>query len=192
MSEPKELVYIDEYGLLGSNFYWHKFAAHGLSKGDILEAGLTSDRVQVDRRIIEALFAINKELEEKGWCLYIKEGYRSKALYEIIYKRRTEKYGKEETDSLLNMENMPHAGGFSVDVAIWDKTTDKEVFLRRGEDGVDALFIDFYKEKNDANSKRYQELQEYLIDLMGRHGFKIGTKREYFHFDYQLASSSSR
>ena len=32
-----ELVYIDDYGLLGTNFYWHKFEAKGLYKDDILK-----------------------------------------------------------------------------------------------------------------------------------------------------------
>ncbi|HEV7449664.1 MAG TPA: hypothetical protein VGP13_03965 [Candidatus Paceibacterota bacterium] len=180
-----ELTYVDEHGLLGSNFYFNKYAAHGLSKDDIESAGLTSDRVQVRQDIVPVLQSIDKELQTKGWKLYIKEGYRSKALYEIAYKRRVEKYGKEETDRILNMWAMPHAEGLSVDVAIWDPKTNKEVYLRRGEDGVDALFIGFYRGKDDADSKHYQELQDYLAELMMRHGFRVGSKREYFHFDYR-------
>jgi D-alanyl-D-alanine dipeptidase len=184
--EHTNLVYIDEYGLLGSNFYWHKYATHGLTKEDILDAGVTSDRVQVHKDIVNALVDADKEIQEqKGWRLYVKEGYRSRGLYEIVYKRRTEKYGKEVTDSLLNMKDMPHAEGKSVDIAVWDPNNDKEVYLRRAEDGTLALFINFYKDKDDAESKRYQGLQDYLANLMVKHGFRIGTKREYFHFDYR-------
>lgn len=82
-----ELVYIDEYGLRGTNFYWHKYEAKGLSKEDILAAGLTSDRVQVHKDIIDALVAVDKGFQTRGYVMFIKEGYRSKALYEIIYKR---------------------------------------------------------------------------------------------------------
>ena len=75
MEIPKDLVYIDEYGIKGSNFYWHKYAAHGLTKEDILSAGLTDDRVQVSKDIIPALKDVDAELQQKGWRLYVKEGY---------------------------------------------------------------------------------------------------------------------
>jgi len=185
MTSPTDLVYIDEYGLLGSNFYWHKYATHGLSKEDILEARLMNDRVQVSAQIIDKLIAIDAELQKRGQRLYIKEGYRSEILYKIVYKRRIEKYGKEATDSLLNMDAMPHALGLSVDVAMWNATEGKEVYMRKGDDGAPALFIGFYKGKEDPESKRYQELQDDLAELMMRYGFRIGTKSEYFHFDYR-------
>ena len=185
MKTPNDLIYIDEHGIFGSNFYWHKYTNHGLSKEDILDAGVTSDRVQVSGTLIPALLAVEKELDERGWRLYIKEGYRSSMLYDIVYKRRVEKYGKEATDSILNLTDKPHALGQSVDVAIWDSKESKEVYLRNGEDGIDALFIGFYRNKDDDKSKQYQELQDYLAHLMMAHGFRMGTKREYFHFDYR-------
>lgn len=185
MNEPSNLVYIDTYGLLGSNFYWHKYAAHGLTQEDILEAGLTDDRVQVSERIVSILVAIDKELQKKGWRLYIKEGYRSEALYNIVYERRVAKYGKEITDTILNINTMPHATGMTVDVAIWDIATNKEIYMRKGDDGVPALFVHFYRDKEDEESKRYQEMQDYIATTMMSHGFRFASKREYFHFDYK-------
>jgi len=179
------LVYIDDYGLRGTNFYWHKFEAKGLSKQDILDAGLTSDRVQAHKDIIAPLQSINEAFKSRGYELYIKEGYRSSALYDIVYQRRVEKFGKAETDSILNMADKPHALGLSVDVALWNSETDSEVYMRRGEDGTDALFVDFYKDKPEPESKQYQALQEWVIGVMQDHGFRLGTKREYFHFDYR-------
>ena len=179
-----DLVYIDDYGLLGTNFYWHKHDAKGITKEEILAVGLTSDRVQVAREIVDALIAIDTRLqEERGLRLFIKEGYRSKALYELVYEKRLLKFG-EETKKLFNMETMPHASGRAVDVALWDPATDAEVYMRNAEDGTDALFVDFYKEHTDEEGKRYQELQTYLIRLMQEHGFALGTKRKYFHFDF--------
>jgi len=67
----QDLVYIDEYGLRGTNFYWHKYEAKGLSKQDILETGLTSDRVQVHRDIIEPLKAVNEIFKTKRYELFI-------------------------------------------------------------------------------------------------------------------------
>lgn len=185
MSTPENLVYIDTYGLRGSNFYWHKYETHGLTKDDIMGAGVTSDRVQVDEVMVPALLAADAELRKKGWCMYIKEGYRSEALYEIVYKRRVEKYGKEVTDSILNLAEKPHALGLSVDVALWDVASEKEIYMRNGADGVEALFIGFYRGKTDEDSVRYQELQDSLAQIMQEKGFRIGKKREYFHFDYR-------
>lgn len=179
------LVYIDDYGLRGTNFYWHKYAVKGLTKQDIIDAGLTSDRVQVHKDIIEPLLKVEQMLAKSGYTLFIKEGYRSKALYEIIYQRRVEKFGQAETDSLLNMEDRPHAQGLSVDVAVWDPVSDKEVYLRNGDDGTKALFVDFYQGRTDEEGKHYQELQVWLIGIMQDNGFRLGTKREYFHFDYR-------
>jgi D-alanyl-D-alanine dipeptidase len=185
MTVPTDLVYIDEYGLLGSNFYWHKYATHGLTKEDILQAGLTSDLAQVSERIVDILVSIDKELQKDGYRLYIKEGYRSEALYNIVYERRVAKYGKEITDTILNIKDMRHASGLSVDVTLWDKKENKEVFLRSGEDGVPALFAHFYKDKSDLESRKYQDLQDYIIGIMMCYGFRLGSKREYFHFDYR-------
>ena len=179
-----DLVYIDEYSLLGSNFYWYKYEAYGLTKEDVLNTGLTSDRVQVHKDIVERLVNIDNEFKKQGFRLYIKEGYRSKELYEIVYKRRVEKKGQEETDRLMNMNSMPHAKGKSVDVALFDIKKNDFIPLRKNEDGVDALFINFYKDRTDEEGKRYQELQDLVINTMLSNGFKLGSKNEYFHFDF--------
>lgn len=124
------------------------------------------------------------ELRKRGWRIYLKEGYRSPELYQLIYRSRVVKFGQETTDKLLNMQEMPHATGRSVDVAIWDVGMDKEVYLRKGGDGPESLLIDFYKDSKDKEGQECYELQKYLMDLMLGHGFALGKRREYFHFDY--------
>jgi D-alanyl-D-alanine dipeptidase len=185
MDKPADLVYIDENGLIGSNFYWHKHEAHGLSKEDILSAGLENERVQVSSTLVPLLQDVDRELREQGKRLYVKEGYRSKELYRVVYDRRVEKYGKEATDRLLNIDSMPHALGLSVDVTLFDTETSTEIPMRNKEDGIEALFIGFYRNKPNESSKQYQELQDLLAGLMLQRGFRIGLRREYFHFDYR-------
>jgi len=179
------LVYIDEYGLRGTNFYWHNYEGKGLSEQDVLDAGLTSDRVQVHTDIIDTLVAIDKVFQTRGYVMYIKEGYRSKTLYEIMYKRRVEKFGQAETDRLINMADMPHALGLSVDVTLWNPDTDTQVYMRSWDDGTDALFVDYYKDSLHPEGQQYHELQIWMINIMQNHGFRLGTRREYFHFDYR-------
>jgi D-alanyl-D-alanine dipeptidase len=186
MNEPDDLVYIDEHGLIGSNFYWHKYESKGLTREDVTSAGLTNDRVQLSAELIEPLKSVERELASHGFRLFIKEGYRSRALYEMVYRKRVEKFGKEETDRLLNMQDMPHALGRSVDAALWSLADNTEVYLRNKVDGVDAMFINFYQNKPDPQSREYQRLQDLLINIMLKYGFRLGTKKEYFHFDYRL------
>ena len=184
-----DLVYIDEYSLLGSNFYWYRYETYGLTKEDVLSVGLTGPRVQVSKEIIALLVEIDKVFQEKlGYRLYVKEGYRSKELYNLLYKIRCQNFGQAETDKLLNMKDMPHSLGKTVDVALWDTKTDSEVFMRDKSDGTDSFFIDFYKNRSDEKSQHYQKLQETVREIMESYGFTLGTKKEYFHFDFKKPS----
>jgi D-alanyl-D-alanine dipeptidase len=187
----QDFVYIDQYGLLGSNFYWHKYENYGLSKEDIISVGLTDDRVQVHKDIIDVLVGIDKEFQKEfGYRLYIKEGYRSADLYDIVYKRRVTKFGKEHTDKIFNVVDKPHASGKTVDVALWDLETNKEVYMRNWEDSAPALHINFYRNREDEEARKYQDLQDRVIDIMLKHGFRLGTKNEYFHFNYEPDTKS--
>jgi len=128
---------------------------------------------------------VDKAFQEKGMRMYIREGYRPHALYELVFKKRSEKFGEEDTRRIMNMEDRPHASGKSVDIVPWDPKTNQEIPARRKEDGVPAMFIDFYKERKDEEGKRYQELQEFMIKTMLANGFEIGRLQEYFHFNYK-------
>ncbi len=177
-------VSIHDYGLQGSNFYWNKYVQYNLTKEELATVGITSDQILIHTDLIQPLTQVNDDLKQHGYCLYIKEGYRSVALYELVYRKRVEKFGKERTDTLLNMKDMPHSNGKSVDVTLWNIKTNTEVYLRKGSDGPDAFFVDFYKNKTDPESIQYQALQDLLIITMKAHGFGMGILNEYFHFNY--------
>lgn len=180
----KNLVYIDIYNLLGSNFYWQNGDRYNITKKEMELVGITNGRVRVHKDIIEILIGINNIFHKKGYCLYVKEGYRPKELYKLIHEKRLQQFGKEQTDRFLNMDDMPHTSGKTVDIAIWDPRENKEVYLRDGKDGFEALFVNFYSKKQDDKSVYYQKLQDYVINTMLGSGFRLGTKREYFHFNY--------
>src|SRR6185312_505682 len=150
----------------------------------LLAVGLEDHRVFVHKDIIQLLISVDKEFQKRNFRLYVKEGYRSKALYEIVYTKRVKMFGKEETDRVLNMKDMPHASGKTVDISLIDMSSNELVEIRDKSHGTDALFINFYRNKNDENSKRYQELQDYILQVMTKHGFELGTKKEYFHFNF--------
>lgn len=184
--ENKDLVFLDDHGLRGSNFYWHKAEAYGLSQEELTDVGVTDGRVKIHKNLVEPLKQVNRDfLQKLGYSLHVKEGYRSPGLYRLVYDKRVQTFGQEMTDRLLNIKDMPHATGLSVDVALWDDTSNREVFMRDGKDDPEALFIDFYKDKTDEKSVYYQNLQERVVDIMQTNGFRLGKRREYFHFNYQ-------
>lgn len=178
-------VYIDDHGLLGSNFYWRKGIETGITKDDLARVGLVDERVLVHEDIIESLKKADDVLHAKSFRLYISEGYRSKELYRFINEKIEAKMGKHETARILNMKDMPHSSGKSVDVSLWDENKNNFTPLRNKKHGFDAYFVDYYKNSESEEEKEYQRLQEMIINLMQDCGFRLGTKREYFHFNYE-------
>jgi D-alanyl-D-alanine dipeptidase len=187
-----QLVSIQDAGLLGSSFYWHRHEDYGVAKEELVETGMTDDQVFVSPEIIPALIAVDSELQQKGWRLYLREGYRSEALYKLLYQKRVEKFGQEMTDKLLNIEDMPHATGKAVDVSLWDDQTDSEIRLRKAGDGPESLLRGHYQYSEDPETQECYERQEYMIYLMWKHGFRLGKKNEFFHFNHEpLAQARS-
>lgn len=178
------LVYIDEYGLLGSNYYWEKHQDYGITKEELAKAGVLNGRLLVSSQIIDPLHNVDRAFQSQGYRLYIKDGYRPQALYDIVFQKRSNRFGQEATNRLVNMKDKPHSTGKTVDVVLWNQKKNHEVPLRDNNDGVEALFIDFYKNKSDPKSQHYQKLQEFIISTMLANGFTTGPKNEYFHFNY--------
>jgi D-alanyl-D-alanine dipeptidase len=130
---------------------------------------------------------IRDNLKKFGFEVFIKDGYRSKELYNLAYHKRLQKYKDDTPDKLMNMKEMPHATGLTVDIGLFDPITNKEVPTRRKEDGPESLLFDFYRHKPDQESQNLQKLQDLLKEVMCKHGFEEGRLREYFHFNYKTA-----
>lgn len=183
--EINDLVYADEHGLLGSNYYWNHRGDLGiLSDADLARVGLHGPRVQCHHSILQSLLRADEELGKNGLQLYLKDGYRSPQLYELIYRCSVKERGRALSDRLFNMADMPHATGKAVDVVLWHREEDRQIGMRDPADGVDAFFVDFYKSRLDSQSQKFHRRQCRLIEVMVRQGFCLGTKREYFHFQF--------
>lgn len=181
-----DLVAINNSGLLGKSYYWENRGTLGITQDTLEHVGVSDDRVYVDRDLIAPLCQADCAFQSRGWRLFLKEGYRPSALYELAYQISLRRSGQATTDRLFNMKDMPHADGRAVDVVLVEATTERQLYMRRKEDEPDAFFVDYYK-KNDRDpiGRRYQQLQEYLIGIMQDHGFRLGTKLEYWHFNYR-------
>ena len=179
------LVPIDEYGLLGESYYWVNRKRLSIKESDLCAAGISDDRVLVHKKIIEPLLQADYALRRDGYRLFVKEGWRPDALYDLAYKNFVRKHGKKKTDRLFNLDDRPHTTGCSVDVVLCSKRRGGVVHLRGAKDGQDACFVDFYRDKTDAISVLYHHRQQLLIRAMFDAGFRLGRKREYWHFDYK-------
>ena len=181
--QERNLVRLDQHGLDGSNYYWVNRKRLGYSDEELIAVGMSSPYVLVDRGIIQPLNDVNLSLKSSGRSLFIKEGYRSPALYRLAYERYAQKHGKARADRLFNLSDMPHATGLSVDVVVLD-ASEQPIYYRDGDDDPEGCFVDFYKSRTDDKGKAFHQHQVELITLMQENGFRLGKKREYWHFDY--------
>jgi D-alanyl-D-alanine dipeptidase len=178
------LVNLADFGIRGMNYYWVRRANFNVSEEELRSVGVTGNIVQVDVKLISKLKAANRLFRKHGYEIIVKDGYRIPELYKLIQKKRYENDGKEITDRTLNAISMPHATGLVVDINLVSLDTGKEVKLWDKADWPEGSFIGFYQYKKDAQSRRYQKLQDLLIKTMLKLGFKLGSKKEFWHFEY--------
>lgn len=178
-----KLVSTADYGIKGFNHYWTKRDFYNMTEVELNAAGVTNGNAYVDESLIPLLQQVNEVLKPQGYGIIVKDGYRSPELYKLIQTKRYEMFGKEQTDRILNTITMPHSNGRTVDVSLSDIKTGEEVPMRNKKDDPDNFFIDFYRHKEDSESKEYQRLQDLLIKTMLSVGFKLGTKNEFWHFE---------
>ena len=183
--KPKELVNVADFGIKGINYYWTRRERFEISLEELKSAGVNNGNAYLSWNIIEPLKKANKELKKYQMELIVKDAYRSPELCKLIQKKRYKVRGKEETDQLINMERMPHSTGLAVDVGLIDLKTGEELKMRNADDDPEAFFVDFYKNKKDANSREFQRLQDVLIRTMKSVGFTIGSKSEFWHFEWK-------
>lgn len=185
MNKKPDLVNLADYGLKGINFYWTRKERFNLSEEELNSADVFDASAYVDKAIIDPLKKANNIFSQDGYELLVKDAYRSPELYKLVQKKRYEIHGKEHTDKLLNLETMPHSTGRVIDVSLIDMKSGEELKFRDSADDPDGWFIDFYRDKTDAQSKEFQRLQDLLIKTMVSVGFQLGSKREFWHFEFR-------
>lgn len=153
--------------------------------------GITSSNALVHVGVKEPLLAADALFRNDGYRLHVKDGYRSSELYDLVRQKRVQKFGEYDTDRSLNTKHRPHASGFVVDVALISLDDDSELELRDRGDGVDAYFIDYYRNAGASHGSAalYTERQEYLRNTMQRVGWKLGELHEIWHFEWPHEAS---
>lgn len=171
------LVNIFSYWIKGENYYFKNAERIWFTKEDLENLNITKD-IYISDEIIDLLVLINNELKQHWFELFIKEGYRSPEVYERAYELRLKKWGKENTDRLLNMKDKPHSSGTSIDVWLYNVMLNKEEFLHKKEDWIEAFQKDYYFTKDNHITK----IRFLLEKIMYKYWFE-NLDKEYFHFN---------
>jgi D-alanyl-D-alanine dipeptidase len=179
-----QFVKVSDYGIKSQSYYWRNRRRFNISIDELRTAGVEGDEVYVDQLLLKPLKEANAELRASGFELKVMEGYRSPALYKLVYAKR-QAYGDGKSTAILNLDKMPHATGRAVDLALIHLSNGREAATRNKNHGLDAIVVDFYKGKKDRASLTYQTRQKLLRNIMEARGFVLGSKKEYWHFEYQ-------
>lgn len=179
------LVKLSDFGIKGINYYWERRDNFNLSEAELFEVGIVGNEAQVDEKLISQLKEANEIFKKYGYEIIIKDAYRSPELYKLVQKKRYENDGKEITDRTLNVVTMPHATGLAVDINLIKLSDGAEVEMWGKADWPNGIFVDYYRNKEDEKSKKYQKLQDLLISNMLELGFTLGSKKEFHHFEYK-------
>jgi D-alanyl-D-alanine dipeptidase len=156
-----------------------------ISIQELEDIGIKDGVILIDSALIKPLLNIQAQLAKHNLNFIIVDGYRSKELYQLAYSKRILSEGKTEIDKIFNMLEMPHLSGLVIDIGLLDLSTNQPVpFFDSKRDGKESWFIGFYKTSDNPNSAHFQNLQDLLITLFTSNGFKIGSKKEVWHFEY--------
>lgn len=190
------LVNIADYWVRGKLYYVQidNLKKYNISKEDLEEIGIHNDNVYVVEEVVNKLCEINRLLHKEWLELVVKDGYRSIALYELVYKKRCEIFWKEETDKILNMDRKIHATGYAVDVSIasvWG-TELKTKFWSHGEGqkyGQEQYSMLFFEHSTDPEEQEMHHNRMKLYNLMTEQWFVLWTLNEYWHFELPYEKS---
>ena len=147
-----KLVATADYGVRGVNHYWDRRDFYGISEQELSEVGVHNYKAYVDKSLIPHLNKANEIIKQKGYELIVKDAYRSPELYRLIRDKRYIMFSKEQTDKILNLIDMPHSNGRTVDVSLVDTKTGDEIPMRNKKDDPHNFFINYYRDRKDAES----------------------------------------
>lgn len=185
-----KLVNISDYWIRWKLYYVqaNNLQKYNISTEDLVDIGVYNDDVFVAEEVAIKLVGINNSLSEEWLELVVKDWYRSSELYELVYRKRCEIFGKEDTDKILNMDRKIHATWYAIDISIaliwWDDLPTK--FGSHGDKakyGQEQYDLNFFKNSSDPEEQEMHNNRMKLYDLMINHGFVLWTLKEYWHYE---------
>jgi len=182
-----DLVRPDDFGVKSEHYYFVNRDRFDLTIEELAQVGVSDDKCRVGTVVIPTLLEAQSKFRALGYDLIIKDGYRSPALYRLVYDKRIARYGEEHTHKLLNIDRMIHAKGNVVDIDLAPLDGSKMMF-RSGEDGIPAHIYGFYQDRPGTDAIIFQRNQDMMKEIMFGLGYEFGTLVEYWHFELVDAS----
>lgn len=128
-----------------------------------------------------SLLYVREEIRKHGFDIIVRDGLRTKRLYDAIAKHRR-KLGLR-VEGLINLKNMPHATGLAVDVSLVTYNEARTLtWIRFQSDGDQAEKFGFYANCRDKQRRQFHRLQKMLLSAFEKFGYELGVLRECWHF----------
>lgn len=180
------LVPIHDYWLEWKNRYWVNASAFNISYIELELIWILDDIAYLTKECCQKLQDINAELYKSWLKVIVKDAYRSKELYDLVYQKRITKFWKEETDKILNTRTYPHATGNTVDVALVSIIDNKPlrmyIPIENREQQVASRALHYYEDSDNDDEIEIHKNRMLLKDIMNKYWFEW-IAHEYWHFD---------
>ena len=189
---PGNFWSLQQFGFDCNNYYTGVGGEKiGLTPEILSEVGLMDDTLWIHPSVLCKLEMASSQVSSQGFHILVKDAWRPVALYKHIVSKRKEK--GLQVDGLINEETMPHATGMAIDVVLVDPRNHKPVMMRdHARDGAESIYVNYYIKKQGEDCRRFQRLQDILVLSFVGSGFKLGSKREYWHFELPEIDTAPR
>ena len=180
---PKHFLSLQELGIPCQNYYTGPGGEKiGLTPEILRQLGLHDDTLWVHPSVLSKLEMASMRISDQGFNILVKDAWRPVALYQKIISLRRER--GLQVEGLINGVSMPHATGLAVDVVLADPKTKQPVMMRNHKrDGHDSIYLNHYLRKPGNDCREFQRLQDILVYAFLGVGFRLGSNREYWHFE---------
>jgi D-alanyl-D-alanine dipeptidase len=183
---------LQELGVRCENYYTGDGGKKiGLTPEILREVGLVDDTLWIHPSVMSKLEMASMKILAKGFHILVKDAWRPVKLYRHIVSQR--KMKGLHVEGLINEETMPHATGMAIDVVLVNPTTNSPVMMRNhARDGQESIFVNYYTRRHGDDCREFQRLQDILIFSFIEVGFRLGSKKEYWHFELPALDTAVR
>jgi len=189
---PAHFVSLQLAGFWCENYYTGTGGKKiGLTPEILSAVGLLDDTLWIHQDLPARLAHVADLIRDEGYGIIIKDAWRPVKLYDHIIKRRND-LGLP-VSGLISAKSMPHATGMVVDAVLSEPDTPRAITMRnQARDGLESCYYNFYCGKYDEESQVFQAAQDLLIKAFVSAGFRLGRKREYWHFEMPNIGDATR
>lgn len=183
-----DLVRIENYWLIWSNYYYTNKEKFNITYEELIEVWVESYHALLNTKTCEKLASIDSILRKEYWMfLIVKDAYRSKALYELITKKRYETKWEVYIKKFMNSSwEYRHSSWNTVDVGFCKIWESNEIVVRKQfkdqAEYIRSCALWYFKDSDTSNEKEIYKNRLFIKEMMNSHWFEW-VDHEFWHFD---------